>query len=63
MLDACPVLQEYGNISYKVHDVGGAVRSPRQGMQDSDAVAMPTVNSLDQSGTRCDGKFHDIFLA
>ena len=28
MLDACPVLQEYGNISYKVHDVqGGAIMS------------------------------------
>jgi len=50
MLDACPVLQEYGNISYKVHDASGAIRSPRQGMQDTDAVAMPTMNSLDQSG-------------
>jgi len=50
MLDTCPVLQEYGNISYKVHDASGAMRSARQAMQDVDAVAMPTTNSVDQSG-------------
>jgi len=50
MLDTCPVLQEYGNISYKVHDASGAMRSARQAMRDVDAVAMPTTNSVDQSG-------------
>ena len=50
MLDTCPVLQEYGNISYKVHDAGRGVASARQAMRDADAVAMPTTNSADQSG-------------
>jgi len=45
------MLQEYGNISYKVHDASAAMRSARQAMQDADAVAMPTVNTGDQSGT------------
>jgi len=50
MLDTCPVLQEYGNISYKVHDASASVRSARQAMRDTDAVAIPTPNSADQSG-------------
>jgi len=50
MLDTCPVLQEYGNISYKVYDASSAMRTARQGMQDADAVAMPTMNTVDQSG-------------
>jgi len=50
VLDSCPVLQEYGNISYKVHDASAAMRSARQAMRDADVVAMPTINSVDQSG-------------
>jgi len=50
MLDTCPVLQEYGNISYKVHDANSAMRSARQAMRDTDTVAMPTSNTVDQSG-------------
>ena len=42
VLDTCPVLQEYGNISYKVHDAT-STRGPRQAMRDLDpAVAAPT---------------------
>jgi len=47
MLDVCPVLQEYGNISYKVHDASRA-HSARQAMRDD--MATPTTNSTDQSG-------------
>jgi len=50
MLDTCPVLQEYGNISYKVHDANSSMHSARQAMRDADAVTMPT-NAVDHSGT------------
>jgi len=50
MLDTCPVLQEYGNISYKVHDASANMHSARQAMNDADLVAVPTTNTVDQSG-------------
>jgi len=51
------VLQEYGNISYKVHDAS-SLRSARQAMRDSDAVATPTTTAVDQSAAGRDGSSH-----
>jgi len=49
LLDTCPVLQEYGNISYKVHDAASTAPAARQAMTGTDSVAMPTAHAVDQS--------------